>query len=94
MPCSTGFDYNGCEMPQTCVPINGNLDIMEEYLYQILKTTQVFLFKSNTGPTGVDGTNCPGACPTVCPSDDLTCQGNVNDNGCDMPQFCLPSGSK
>ena len=60
-------------------------------LFLTLFFKQIFLFKSNTGPTGVDGTNCPGACPTVCPSNDLTCQGNVNDNGCDMPQFCLPS---
>ena len=56
-----------------------------------IKFSKLFLFKPNTGPTGVDGTNCPGVCPTVCPYDDLICQGNVNDNGCDMPQFCLPS---
>ena len=42
MPCFTGFDNNGCEMPQTCVPINGNFDVMEEKLYQILKTTNLF----------------------------------------------------
>ena len=43
------------------------------------------------GPKGNDGNDCYSHCPTTCGSHDMMCPGGADDNGCPMPDFCMPS---
>ena len=45
------------------------------------------------GPMGKDGNPCPQFCPVKCGMDDVWCPGNMDDNGCMMPEVCMPKGS-
>ena len=33
---------------------------------------------------------CPASCPVVCPPDQETCPGGTNNDGCPMPNACIP----
>ena len=39
---------------------------------------------------GVDGFECPAACPVTCPEDSMHCPGGMDPNGCQMPDTCMP----
>ena len=40
------------------------------------------------GPTGNDGTACPGFCPVECGPNGTWCDGGLDWNGCPMPATC------
>ena len=39
---------------------------------------------------GKDGMNCPENCPVNCGSNGQSCMGEMDENGCKMPDFCVP----
>ena len=49
------------------------------------------LIYSNLAVTGKDGNECPVFCPTKCDdSSEMYCFGGYDENGCEMPDFCIP----
>ena len=43
---------------------------------------------------GKDGYECPVSCPVKCGMDDIWCPGGMDNNGCQMPEMCMPQGSE
>ena len=59
---------------------------------QIFSSSVYFLEIHILGPLGNDGTECPAHCPTQCsPAYEMQCPGGQNWNGCQEPDFCVPS---
>ena len=46
---------------------------------------------SFSGPTGIDGNECPVFCPTKCDYEfEMYCPGGFDANDCEMPDTCIP----
>ena len=43
-----------------------------------------------SGMPGKDGTECPVSCPMKCGPEEMQCWGGYDDNGCIMPDACVP----
>ena len=43
------------------------------------------------GPVGIDGKECAVTCPMECGKDMMNCPGHNNNNGCQMPDTCMPT---
>ena len=44
-----------------------------------------------SGPVGFDGHECPVHCPASCNGDEMSCYGGKDWNGCQHPDFCVPT---
>jgi hypothetical protein len=44
-----------------------------------------------TGGVGYDGQDCGVTCPIKCGVDDITCYGGEDENGCPIPDTCMPT---
>merc|ERR1711963_1216417 len=77
MPCPKGMDMNACPMPDFCIPMKGPMG------------KDGFECPSMC-PTNC-GMDCPGFCPSTCSNEEMMCPGGSDDNGCIMPDFCVPS---
>ena len=85
MMCPGGEDPNGCMMPESCMPSKGTISIVNLAVLTLITIL---------GPMGKDGVECPAHCPVNCGMDDVMCPGHMDDNGCMMPDHCIPNGSE
>merc|ERR1712045_141155 len=75
MHCPGGMDYDGCPMPDTCVPS---------------KTADGCPAKGwcmHNDDTAI----CKNFCPPQCGPDDMVCPGGEDSMGCKIPDTCMPS---
>ena len=55
---------------------------------KFIRTAYLTIFSS--GQLDYNGNECPVTCPTKCDGDDMWCYGGYDDNGCQMPDTCMP----
>ena len=86
MACPGGFDHQNCPVEDYCIPLEGNVNIVFNSFHNIKQIYQ-------KGPLGNDGNPCPNYCPTHCGPNEMPCCGGTDQNGCAMPDICIPTKS-
>jgi len=95
MSCPGGVDANGCAKPDFCIAIIDPLNRGGTFCPVTCKENEIVCRGAPGAPDTCLSFNpedsCFPVCPAVCnPQYEMSCPGDVDDNDCAQPDFCIP----